>query len=455
MDSDSDRRTFLSAAWGGMVGMWASINSKIGVLGPPVDLGDGDPFGDGEGSGDGRDDLSRYLLPSLRWSFETGAILISHPTVVDGVVYVGSNDGHLYAFDGDEGGGGESTETAWEMSRFDLGNTASIDTAAPRDLSERWRYETGGKVKSQPAVRDGRVYFGSHDGTFYCLDEATGEEVWRHDTGGVIIASPFLQDDSVYITGFTAAGESAGEAYGPGWLHELDAEDGSLRTAVQREEAIASSPMVVDGTVYFGCYDGSYYAVDPSTGETVWEHRTGDMICEMTAAVDPDAGRLYYGSEDHNLYGVDADDGTELWRFETDGMIISTPVLADGTLYFGSFDGNLYAVDAETGDERWRFATEKGVFSSPALDDGVLYVGSHDNNVYAVDAATGDEIWRVETEGVIKSSPVVADDMVYIGARETVYAIESESVDEEEYDGGVRDVTEDPVDLPDAPSTSF
>jgi outer membrane protein assembly factor BamB len=32
------------------------------------------------------------------WSYTTGNWVISSPAVVDGVVYVGSNDGNVYAF---------------------------------------------------------------------------------------------------------------------------------------------------------------------------------------------------------------------------------------------------------------------------------------------------------------------------------------------------------------------
>ena len=55
------------------------------------------------------------------WRYETGDSGRSSPVVVDGVVYVGSQDGYLYAVDADSG-----------------------------DL--RWRYETGGVVRSSPVV---------------------------------------------------------------------------------------------------------------------------------------------------------------------------------------------------------------------------------------------------------------------------------------------------------------
>ena len=86
--------------------------------------------------------------PTLLWRFETGDNVFSSPAVVDGVIYVGSFGGNVYALD-----------------------------AATGD--ERWRFETGDWVVSSPAVVDGVVYVGSLDSYVYALDAATGDERWR------------------------------------------------------------------------------------------------------------------------------------------------------------------------------------------------------------------------------------------------------------------------------------
>jgi outer membrane protein assembly factor BamB len=49
----------------------------------------------------GSDDHNLYALDAVsgqnHWSFQTGGKVQSSPTVVDGIVYVGSDDGKLYA----------------------------------------------------------------------------------------------------------------------------------------------------------------------------------------------------------------------------------------------------------------------------------------------------------------------------------------------------------------------
>ena len=68
----------------------------------------------------------------------------SSPTVLDGVVYVGSEDGNVYAADAATG-------------------------------ALRWIYQTGAGVHSAPVVSDGVVYVGSGDSYLYALD-ASGPE---------------------------------------------------------------------------------------------------------------------------------------------------------------------------------------------------------------------------------------------------------------------------------------
>ena len=69
------------------------------------------------------------------------------PTVVDGTVYVGSDDGNLYALDAKTG-------------------------------TRQWSFSTGGLVRSSPVVVDGTAYFTSADDNLYAVDAETGQKEW-------------------------------------------------------------------------------------------------------------------------------------------------------------------------------------------------------------------------------------------------------------------------------------
>jgi len=81
---------------------------------------------------------------SVKWKFHTAGRVISSPSVVGGVAYVGSTDCNLYAVDAGSG-------------------------------ALKWKFETKGWVVSSPAVASGVVYFLSYDSNFYAVDAASGQ----------------------------------------------------------------------------------------------------------------------------------------------------------------------------------------------------------------------------------------------------------------------------------------
>src|SRR5262249_44273832 len=73
-----------------------------------------------------------------KWTGATGDDIVSSPAVVDGTVYVGSNDNRVYAFSADASTGCSGT---------------------PTTCNPLWKSSSlGGDVQGSPAVADGRVY---------------------------------------------------------------------------------------------------------------------------------------------------------------------------------------------------------------------------------------------------------------------------------------------------------
>ena len=63
-----------------------------------------------------------------------------------------------------------------------------------------WSINTGAYVYSSPAVWNGRVYFGSYNGVFYCLSAASGSTIWSFPTGGPIAGAPAIVDGIAYFS---------------------------------------------------------------------------------------------------------------------------------------------------------------------------------------------------------------------------------------------------------------
>ncbi|MGW3246541.1 caspase, EACC1-associated type, partial [Streptomyces sp. NPDC001070] len=136
------------------------------------------------------------------WAYTTGNMVFSSPAVVGGIVYVGSDDGKVYALDAATG-------------------------------TRKWAYATGNTVSSSPAVVGGIVYVGSYDGKVYALDAATGTRKWAYATGLSVYSSPAVVGGIVYVG-----------SYG-GKVYALDAATGTRKWAYATGLSVYSSPAVV------------------------------------------------------------------------------------------------------------------------------------------------------------------------------------------------------------------
>jgi eukaryotic-like serine/threonine-protein kinase len=319
--------------------------------------------------------------PAGPWTAATDDKIYSSPLVDGGVVYIGSNDGHLYAFDADTG-------------------------------AQRWRYPTQGAVTSSPRIADGTLYVGGQDGFLHAVDVRTGERRWATDTGGPVHSSPAVAGNLV------AVGSRANK------LLACDMRSGAVLWELVRGDWFNSSPTIVDGVVYVGCRDHNVYGIDAATGEQRWQYTTSSTVDSSPRVVGQS---VYIGGDDNKVRSLGARTGAWIWDFTAQKGIVSTPAVADGVLYVGSDDGSLYALEADTGRQRWSYPTAGGIRSSPLVTGGLVVVGSHDRFLHAVDAATGQVRWRFLTAGPIDdSSPAYADGLVYVGTLAgTVHAVDA------------------------------
>jgi outer membrane protein assembly factor BamB len=346
------------------------------------------------------------VAPTTRepaWSFATGAPIWSSPTVHEGAVYFGGNDGRVYALDAETG-------------------------------RARWRFQTGGAVVARPTLAGGHVYVASDDGWLYKIEAPTGREAWRFDMHGGQVKRAW---PSMTVEGYDHKGSGALVADGlvyvgsaDGHLHAIEDATGAPRWDFATGGIIRSTPVLVNGRVIVGSFDHFVYAVDAKQGTLVWKHDKHDAVVS-TAAVDGD--QVLIGGRDALLEALDVATGKPRWRtFYWLSWVESSAVVDAGTAYIGSSDWQrVLAVDSNTGRIRWWFDTDGSAWSTPAVDSSTVYIGAvgtvgylmdHRGGFFALDRDTGRELWRINfppvpgsfTHGVA-SSPAVSGGRVYFG----------------------------------------
>ena len=261
------------------------------------------------GSGDGNVYALDASTGALRWRFATGDVVHASPAFVTGTIYVGSWDSYLYALNAATGKekwrfhGGEDpvvhNQVGFQSSPAVVNgvvytgcrdsNLYAIDATTGK---LKWSFPNGGSwVIASPAVVNGHVVFATSDSSlFHILEAESGKPVLEKSTKAYVFSSPAVAGGVAYygvLNGTLEARDLTDGALlwdyqtetakkNSNWVFTADRKvNGALlfRSAWRDAPIVAadlhfsagvifSSPLVVNGVVYFGSTDGYLYAIE-------------------------------------------------------------------------------------------------------------------------------------------------------------------------------------------------
>jgi outer membrane protein assembly factor BamB len=308
-----------------------------------------------------------------RWTFKTGNAIEGAPAIVDGVVYIGSSDKHLYA----------------------------LDLATGK---QKWKVKLGA-MKAAPAAKGGRVYVGTIDGVFFCVNAADGKIVWKYEADGEIQAGANFHGENVIVGSHDSN------------LYCFSPEGKKVWTLAVEGPINAAVAVVGDRTFATGCSDGILHVIDARNGKELGSIDLGGQTV-TTAAVVGDW--VYSSMESNQVMAANLKTLKKGWTFEPQKRqqpFHSSPAVAGGLVVAGSRDKKLYALDAVTGKEKWSFTTEGMVDASPVIIAERVYVGcvNDDGNFYVLDLKTGKKLQELELDAPISCSVGVGPDCIIVG----------------------------------------
>ena len=311
--------------------------------------------------------------------------------------------------------GSFNREEPWPTYGRDLHRTHVSPFRHRPPFRELWRVDTRSVVEFPPSVAYGRVYVSSFKGDFYALDAATGRTVWKKRIDHCSPASPMLAHHVVYQS-FSLALPCARHTRGArGFVAAWDADTGRELWR-QHAAAVETSPLVVGKLLYFGSWDGTFYALKARTGKVRW---TYEASASITSSPAYDSGTVFAGTDDGHVLALDSLSGRLRWeaasfsRFGRREYFYATPTVAYGRVYIGNADGTLYAFGARSGRLLWARHAGTYVYTAAAAWDEKIYVGTWDGYFSAFDAGTGDLRWRHDATGGISGAPTVMAGLVY------------------------------------------
>ena len=387
----------------------------------------------------------------LKWKYKTDGPITSSPIIVNGTIYIGSQDKNYYALDAYTG-------------------------------QKIWNFSTGFRVLSTPAISDGKLYTGADDGNIYALNAKTGEVAWNKSVGGRwqglldygVTSTNQPRSSPIIINNRLFVGALDGKVY------SLDAKTGNILWSYQTYGPILGSSTYYNGAVYIGSTDinmrpnGTLYALNADTGAVLWANQipesggpgTGTSrgafasspIVVIGARSNSSANAKVFnmiiigntGSEygakylvGYNMDGTRAtfQNGTLYRLFGQTGFGASTtggavqtltPAYYNGTVYGAS---NLRAVAWNISDGRvlWERWLIHNTYSSPAISATIestkVYIGGDSGSIHILDGSTGNVLYSYHTVGVVASSPAVWNGKMYVGSGDGyIYAFDEKKM---------------------------
>jgi outer membrane protein assembly factor BamB len=400
------------------------------------------------------------------WAFPTGAAVAPSPTVVGGVVYVGSWDGNEYALDAASG------SMIWKT----FIGTTNIAGCSPPNLG----------VTSAATVLNGVVYVGGGDSNWYALDATNGNVLWSVPTGDNSASgghynwsSPLIYTASDAVTyGYIGVSSNCDSPLVQGQLIQVN---------LATHQVVHTFAVVPSGSVGGGIWTSP--AVDPATNrifmttgtivmsDSAANQKYSEAIVEVDATnvcslgcgtaidswqlpanqrtTDSDWGTtptLFSDSGARNLVGainkngfVYAWDRSNLsagpvWTAQIaiggqcptcgDGSV-SSMAFAAGTLFAAgghttisgvNYNGSVRAIDPATGNFKWQHGASGVVIPALAYDNGLVIDGAG-STLEVLDATNGSRIYSFKAGSVFYGAPSVASGQIFAGSFDkNVYA---------------------------------
>ncbi|MEQ1438571.1 outer membrane protein assembly factor BamB [Fontimonas sp. SYSU GA230001] len=278
------------------------------------------------------------------WMTETGARVISGPTVAGNAVFVGTMGGEIIALKRADG-------------------------------SPYWRAQVSSEALAPP-VSDGTLVLArAGDGRVYALSAVSGARIWVFDRSVPNLTlrglgTPVLAGSAAFIgmdNGRVAALRMLDGQ--PVWEQLVAAPTG--RNELERLNDVDAALLLEDGDLFVASYGGELVRIDGDTGQVLWRRevksytgfaRIGDLL-----VTTDEAGVVW---------ALDVNSGAAAWKNEElKYRRLSPPAAFKGHLVVGDFEGYLHWLDPRDGRLVARMrAGRDPIRSAPVAGEQRLYV---------------------------------------------------------------------------------
>ncbi len=311
----------------------------------------------------------------------------SSPTINDDVVYIGTLDGSINAYNSENGqliwteNEGQPLNAKVSLFEDNIIYGSMYGRLFSRNATTskiNYSIDLGAPIESAPLVNDGKLFIHLRDHRIVALDAQTGKVFWTYQRSIPFkitlqrVSKPISYADSI-IVGFA-----------DGYLVRINKNEGIVMWETSLSKAqkfidVDLTPVIFQGKVVSGSAAGKLSFISPRNGLV---SKTVNIIAGHTPLVV--GNELYVGSIFGEIYKLDSS-GQIISKQKISNSAIGSVALWNGMLAVSTMGQDLLVINPENfnKEQAWKLGTEiSSTFGELVTDGNILSVYSSRNRLY-------------------------------------------------------------------------
>lgn len=314
------------------------------------------------------------------------------PAVVGESVYAAAQDGTIARLDrgvqtwriaaGQKLSGGVGADDKLVVVGTDKGHVLAFDAATGNAL---WQARVSSEVLAAPAIGDGLVVVRSGDSRLTGFDASDGKRRWVYQRAtpalslrsnvGVLLA------DRAIVAGFPGGKLVAINSQNGAALWEVTVALPKGATELERVADLTSAPVVDGKEICAAAFQGRVACYDMGAGTLLWGR---DL--SSSAGLDMDRRRVYVSDDKGTVHAFARDSGASLWKQEKLALRgLSRPIALGPYVAVADFQGVVHLLNTEDGAFAARVSTDgSAILAEPRKLKGDVLVQTVKGGLFAL-----------------------------------------------------------------------
>jgi len=197
--------------------------------------------------------------------------------------------------------------------------------------NEKWNISFDSFVRSNPAYSNGRIYFASIDGEFFCLDAESSRLIYRKKLSSSFNGGVTIKSNNAYL------------ADTDGIIYSIKLSDGGINWVYNAGSRIQMNPALDNENLFIGNLSGEIFSITQNTGALNWKEKFNGAVFNSTPLITDN--RIIISNLFKSVFLINKTDGKVSKEISLNERVKMTPAIKCNILFLGYDRGTVRAYE--------------------------------------------------------------------------------------------------------------